>query len=222
MNDLRLIMFDCDGTLVNALHHHVTAMGEAFRHHGREAPGEDRLRQLIGLNLEVIMSYLAPDAPETHHHDLAETYRRIYRRMRADGQIDEPLYPSAKDVVQGLADQGYVLGIATGKGRPGVDHLIEAHGFQGLFSTIQTPNNAPGKPHPGMIEQGMAETGATRENTVMIGDTTFDMEMAVNAGVASIGVSWGFHPADALKQAGAAHLVDHFDDLVPVLDKIWG
>ena len=222
MNELRLIMFDCDGTLVNALHHHVTAMGEAFRHHGREAPEEHRLRALIGLNLEVIMGHLAADAPEAHHVELADTYRQVYRRMRADGEIDEPLYPSAKDVVHALADHGYVLGIATGKGRPGVDHLIEAHGFEGVFSTIQTPNNAPGKPHPGMVEQGMAETGAMRENTVMIGDTTFDMEMAKSAGVVAIGVSWGFHPVSALQEAGAGRLIDHFDELIPALDSVWG
>ncbi|MFN3233731.1 MAG: HAD-IA family hydrolase [Alphaproteobacteria bacterium] len=221
MNELRLILFDCDGTLVDGLRHHVTAMGETFREHGQTAPEEAALRALVGLNLEVTMRHLAPELSAGDHVELAQTYRLIYRRMRAAGEIDEPLFPAAKETVHALADAGYVLGIATGKGRPGVDHLIDAHGFEGVFSTIQTPNNAPGKPHPGMVEQGMAETGATRENTVVVGDTVFDIEMAQNARVTSIGVSWGFHPVSALQDAGAARLIDHFDELAPTLNGLW-
>ena len=196
-------------------------MADAFAVNGHPAPSSDVLRRYVGLNLEQTMSLLVPDAPSDHHLALADEYRTVFRRMRAAGEIEEPLFPGARATVRALEDAGFLLAVATGKGRPGVNHMIDTHRFEGTFISLQTPESAPGKPHPGMLENAMADAGVTREDTMMIGDTHFDIEMAVNAGVASIGVTWGFHPAEDLTSAGATYLIDHFDELVPTLERHW-
>jgi phosphoglycolate phosphatase len=121
----------------------------------------------------------------------------------------EPLYPGIGALVSRLAaQQGVVLGVATGKSRRGVAHVFDMHGLHSHFITVQTADTHPSKPHPSMIMTAMAEAGADPGNTIMIGDTTFDVEMGRNAGVASLGVSWGYHDTAALHQAGAHAVVD--------------
>ena len=93
------------------------------------------------------------------------------------------------------------LGIATGKSRRGVAHLLDRHGWAGIFATIQTADDHPSKPHPAMLEKALAETGADRRDSVMVGDSTFDMAMARDAGIGAIGVSWGYHRPEALRES---------------------
>jgi phosphoglycolate phosphatase len=113
-----------------------------------------------------------------------------------------------------------VLGIATGKSRRGVDAIFERMNLHPHFVTIQTADGHPSKPHPSMIRSAIHETGAEAAATVMIGDTTFDIKMARNAEVASIGVAWGYHPVDHLKRAGAHAIVDGYADLVGAIDRL--
>ena len=113
------------------------------------------------------------------------------------------VYPDPLQVVEDV-----LVGAVTGKSRRGVDHLIAANGWEGWFSTTQTADDAPSKPDPAMLVQAMAETGIGPSSTVMVGDTSYDMAMAVAAGAAAIGVAWGYHPAGALFGAGAVTVVE--------------
>jgi len=112
-----------------------------------------------------------------------------------------------------------LLGIATGKSKRGLDKLIEGHGLHGLFVTQQVADFHPSKPHPSMIFQAMADAGVSAENTVMVGDTSFDMDMAAAAGVRGIGVNWGYHTPDRLQNA--AQIIDSYADLPLLLDAFW-
>ena len=111
------------------------------------------------------------------------------------------------------ASDRFLLGIATGKSRKGADFIVERHGWQGLFDTVQSADDAPSKPHPGMIMRAMAETGAAAERTAMVGDSSFDIEMAVAAGVVPVAVSWGFQPVERLVSLGARHVLREFPEL---------
>jgi phosphoglycolate phosphatase len=114
-----------------------------------------------------------------------------------------------------------VLGIATGKSQRGVRLVLGHHGLLDHFITIKTADDAPSKPDPGMVLAAMREAGAAPENTVVVGDTVYDMAMARAAGAAGIGVTWGYHPGAALAGAGALAVIDRFANLVPTLDRIW-
>ena len=142
-----------------------------------------------------------------------QAYRIEALRKRADGEDTESLFLGIRDFIEGLRANGHMLGIATGKNRRGVAHFCQRFGMDGWFATIQTPDTNPSKPHPGMIESAMDEPGTRIERTVMVGDTTYDMQMARNAGVYGVGVAWGNHPISALEQAGASHIVETVEDL---------
>jgi phosphoglycolate phosphatase len=142
--------------------------------------------------------------------------------MRAPGSPVEPLYPGASEVIAELARRDdIVLGIATGKSQRGVRLVLGHHGLLDHFITIKTADDAPSKPDPGMVLAAMREAGAAPENTVVVGDTVYDMAMARAAGAAGIGVTWGYHPGAALAGAGALAVIDRFANLVPTLDRIW-
>ena len=124
---------------------------------------------------------------------MAQTYRDVFFKLRADATHAEPLYPGVRDTLAALSRrEDVLLGIATGKSRRGVDHLVDREGWDDLFATIQTADDAPSKPHPGMIRRALAQTGIAAGDAAMVGDTTFDMDMARAAGISAIGVSYGF------------------------------
>lgn len=209
---MRLILFDCDGTLVDSQHMIVAAMTRAFEAVRLAPPPRTEILSIVGRSLHEAMV----DLTDADHpiEDMITAYRKSFFELRSNPEYHEPLYDGAGDCIRSLAAQDdVVLGVATGKSRRGVDALIELHDLQDLFVTIQTSDNAPSKPNPAMIHQALAETGADAGNTTLIGDTSFDMQMAKNAGVAAVGVTWGYHDASALSQAGAGVLFDSFPDL---------
>jgi phosphoglycolate phosphatase len=146
---------------------------------------------------------LLPDDPEALHIHVAEGYKSHFQGMRTRGELGEPLYDGIADLLDRLDADGWLLGVATGNSDRGLAHCLEVHGLMGRFVTLQTADRHPSKPHPSMIHLAMAEAGAERETTVMIGDTSFDMGMAVAAGVRGLGVGWGYHAPDLLFDAGA-------------------
>jgi len=213
---LHLLILDVDGTLVDSQHLIVAAQREAFAACGLAPPTRERSLSIVGLSLrEAFTALVGPAGPV---EDLAEAYKASFGRLRADPACNEPLFPDVEEVVGRLARRDdLVLGIATGKSRRGVTHLVEREGWQRVFTTIQTADDNPSKPDPGMILQAMAETGIGPEATVMVGDTSFDMAMARAAGVRAIGVSWGYHPVAALTEAGARTIIDRFAALEALL-----
>ena len=218
---LRLVIFDCDGTLVDSQRNIVAAMTAAFESCGLPPPARERMLSVVGLSLPHAFVHLTAETPEAPVNALANAYRAAFFAIRQTPGHREPLYPGAREALDALTDRGVLLGIATGKSQRGVAALLAMHGLEGRFVTIQTADDAPSKPHPAMVEQALAETGVAPRDAALVGDTSFDMEMARAAGVTPIGVAWGYHRPEALLRTGAALVLRSFDRLVPSLDHLW-
>jgi phosphoglycolate phosphatase len=215
---VRLIVFDCDGTLIDSQHLIMEAMSAAFAANGLPAPARSRVLRIVGLSVSEAVAAVSESLDETLIADLAASYRSAFAALRQTPSFTEPMYPGALDALQALAaDPSVLLGIATGKSRRGVDLFLGREKLGTLFSTIQTADDAPSKPHPEMLLRAMAETGATPAQTVMIGDSSYDMLMARNAGVRAIGVDWGYHAAEELLEAGADAVALDFPHLSDLL-----
>ncbi len=218
---MNLVIFDCDGTLVDSQHLIVSAMDSAFAAHGLKILTRQTTLSIVGLSLDEAVGRLIPDADAGFVRQVAQSYRDAFGMLRLDASNHEPLYPGALEVIRQLSARGdTVLGVATGKSRRGVAALFDRMELHPHFVTIQTADTHPSKPHPSMIITAIQEAGASTASTVMIGDTSFDMEMARNADVASIGAAWGYHPVDELKIAGAHEIVHGYGDLVAVIDRL--
>lgn len=219
MSELKLAVFDVDGTLIDSRRVITEAMSRAFKRAGLGEIGYERTRTIVGLELTEAVLHLAPaDYPAERIPELATYYKQAFVEMRSEAGFDEPLYDGARETVERLADEGWLLGVATGKSRRGLDIAFEHHGLHAYFQTLQTVDVARGKPDPHMVLEAMAATGVHPEQTVVIGDTSWDMRMARAARTAAHGVSWGFHTAEEIT-AGGAHSVHHrFEDLNAALD----
>jgi phosphoglycolate phosphatase len=221
-NPLKLVIFDCDGTLVDSQHMIVAAMSQAYAAHGIALPERERLLSIVGLSLTEAFTVLGKDDSRFPVASLAAHYKLAFHALRDAGQHMEPLYPGAADAVAALARRDdVVLGVATGKSQRGVRLVLGHHGLLECFITIKTADDAPSKPDPGMVLAAMREAGVAAADTVVVGDTVYDIAMARAAGAAAIGVTWGYHARAALREAGASLVIDDFAALVPALDSIW-
>lgn len=204
----RLALFDCDGTLVDSGANICLAMERAFDAHRLTPPPRPAIHRIVGLSLVEAMATLHPDADGAFHAVLAQSYKDAFVAMRGTADfVHEPLYPGVADAIDALADDGWVLGVATGKSDRGLAIILAVHGLTDRFVTLQTADRHPSKPHPAMALAAIAEAGALPESTVMIGDTAYDMAMARAAGAHAIGVDWGYHPPEDLLASGAAQVV---------------
>jgi phosphoglycolate phosphatase len=214
----KLIVFDCDGTLVDSQHMICEAMRLAFAASGMAVPHRSHLVRHVGLSVtQAIIAMTGLEASDAIAK-LSADYRAAFAALRKEARMADPMFPGAAEAIAALSAQDdLLLGIATGKSRRGVDRLLEREGLEGVFATIMTADDAPSKPHPAMIEQAMDAVGLNPEDTVMIGDTTFDMLMARAASVTAIGVGWGYHEPAELAEAGASAVVESFDALLGLL-----
>jgi phosphoglycolate phosphatase len=221
----RLIIFDVDGTLIDSAGIILGAQYETFARHGLPHPGREAGLGVIGLSLDLALGRLTGvDAPAP---DLSITYKTVFNAMRLDvannPHWDEPLYLGAGETLAALqSTSGVTLGVATGKTRRGLDHIIEKYRWHDVFATLQTADDAPSKPDPGMVLSAMSATGHAPSSTIMIGDSSFDMIMGKAAGATAIGVSWGFQPEVALRAAGADIIVHSYDELHNLLIQVAG
>jgi phosphoglycolate phosphatase len=219
---MRLALFDVDGTLVNSRSMITASLVAAFASENLPPPPPLRLMSVVGLSLVDAMRELVPEIGEQRHQHLAAAYKEAFWAFRASGEHSEDLFEGARGLLEHLRARPDVqLGIVTGKSRRGMAHLFETHGLAGWFATVQTSDDHPSKPNPSMVQQALAETGAAPASTVVIGDTSFDMAMARAAGVRAIGVSWGNHPVDELRQAGAHSISNDFNELQKQLESLW-
>ncbi|MBI5751199.1 MAG: HAD-IA family hydrolase [Hydrogenophilales bacterium] len=184
-----LIVFDWDGTLMDSTSTIVHSIQGACRDLGLVEPSDDAARHIIGLGLNEAIAHLLPQLPEADYPRLIERYRYYY--LGKDHEI--PLFAGADGVVRDLHAAGFLLGVATGKSRRGLDRVLDHTGLRSYFHATRCADECFSKPHPEMLEQLMDELGMARDRTLMIGDTSHDLLMAKNASVASLAVSYGAH-----------------------------
>jgi len=220
--DFRLVVFDVDGTLVDSLSAIRAAMAGAASGAGLAEPPAEQVRQVIGLPLIVAIARIFPEESSAVHERLAQGYKESFWALTGSGTADDVLFPGIIDCLDQLDAAGYLLGIATGKGRHGLDTVLERHSLAGRFVTLQTADLGAGKPSPDMLLRAMSEAGTGPMQTLMVGDTTYDMEMAVAAGARAIGVAWGYHDAADLHSAGAHTVVENAAAIAPLAGALFG
>ncbi|MCC7271315.1 MAG: HAD-IA family hydrolase [Alphaproteobacteria bacterium] len=202
-----LVLFDCDGTLVDSQHAIVHAMGEAFAGVGLAPPAATAVRMVIGLSLREAVLRLLPAGCEREADAATARYKDCFLALRRRPDHDEPLFPGVREAIDAIDRSGALLGIVTGKARRGLLATLERHGLTDRFVTLHTADDGPGKPAPDMVLAAIARIGGRARSTVVVGDTTFDMEMAAAAGAQAIGVAWGYHSPAVLRARGAARIV---------------
>ena len=219
---LRLVIFDCDGTMVDSHAGIYDAVCAAWQTLALDPPSREQARHVVGLSLGEAIATLAPDRGAVERGHLERSFREAFVRARAEERLEEPLYPGLVEALDAIEADGALLGVATGKSHRGLRRTLERHGLERRFVTLQTSDRVPGKPRPDMVIRAMAETGAEAGETVVIGDTSYDMEMAANAGVTAIGVAWGYHPTEELLRCGAATVLDRYDQAAPAVRRAFG
>ncbi len=216
---MNLVIFDCDGTLVDSQNAICAAMTSAFTALALPVPSRPEVLGVVGLSLPQAFAVLAGGHSASVQAKLAELYRSDFPSKRDPSVAHDPLFAGIGEAVATLAGRrDVVLGIATGKSRRGVARLLAREGWDGHFLTIQTADDHPSKPHPSMILRAMREADAAPSATLMVGDTTYDIEMACNAEVGALGVAWGYHAPERLRLAGAHAVAERGEDLVAAID----
>jgi phosphoglycolate phosphatase len=211
---VRLVVFDCDGTLVDSQHVITATLARAFAAHDLAPPPAAAVRRVVGLSLAEAIGRLLGDPDASLRHALARSYQQAFARIRSEPGFSEPLFAGARETLVELDRRGHLLAMATGKSTRGAARVLEHHGIAPLFASVQTADGNPGKPHPAMLLRVMSETGSAPEETVFVGDTTFDVLMGKAAGVRAIGVAWGYHRPDELRLAGAEVVLERFGELL--------
>ena len=222
MPDLRLVIFDVDGTLVDSQAEIMAAMTLAFGASQFTMPDRKAVLSIVGLSLNEAFAKLCPEASETARAHLVQAYKDAFNELRGpDGKAElSPLFPGALDALDVLRAQDHtLLAVATGKSRRGLDKMLERHGLTGVFHSEQVADHHPSKPHPSMILTALNETGVAQQKAVMLGDTTYDMDMARAAGIKKIGVTWGYHAAEMLNPDA---MIKEFAALSGAVDQLIG
>ena len=209
-------IFDIDGTLVDSRASIFRAATEAARDIGAPEPEYDRVRRIVGLSLDEAMRTLEPDLDEPTLTAFVAGFRASFARMHAEG-YQEPLYDGALNHLRRLHRDGWRLALATGQNRKGVARNLAREGWADLFISSHCADDGPGKPDPSMLFAALRACDARPEHAVMIGDTAHDARMAWNAGIAAVGVSWGFHTVEEQRAEGVRHVALDFPDLETAL-----
>jgi len=216
-----LVVFDCDGTLIDSQHMIIASVHRAWAQEGLAPPEDELIRTGVGLRLDYAIPRLAPDRDAETQNRLIDAYRQAFFQIRQLPEFEEPLYPGAREAIEAIEASGALMAIATGKSRRGLDATLERHDLTGKFVSLKTSESGPSKPDPKILKDAIAESGAAPETTAMVGDTVFDVSMALAAGAYAIGVTWGYHPVDELKRARASRVIDRFADLPGLLETYW-
>jgi phosphoglycolate phosphatase len=204
-----LIAFDWDGTLFDSTAIIVRCIQDAVVDVGGARPTQQAAAYVIGMALGSALAHAAPDVPPEKYPELGARYRHHYTRHQDDLSLFEGVLPLLHD----LRGRHHWLAVATGKSRRGLDEALHAVELQGVFDGSRTADETAGKPHPRMLHELMREFGVEPERTLMIGDTTHDLQMALNAGCASVGVSYGAHEPEGFEVLGPRHIAHSVRDL---------
>lgn len=219
---LRLAAFDLDGTLIDSAGSIVDGVMACWDACGFPLPDPDQVRRIIGLPWEQSVELLLPGAGEAEFARIRVYHDEVARGERSRPPRREDMFPGVVETLETLDRAGYLLAIITSRSTGRLNELLEAQGIGNRFVSLKTTDNGPGKPNPYLMNQTLSETGVNCEETVMVGDTTFDMLMACGAGTSAVGVSWGVHDTTELREAGAHEVVDGFDQLPSVIHRLTG
>ena len=213
----KLVIFDCDGTLVDSQHMIIDAMQATFKALGLPAEDDMRIRSTVGLSVLEAIAALRPEDGDKALENAANIFKREFYRLRVEeAPQPDPLYSGTREILEHLREAGFLLGVATGNSDRGLARVIAEHELGDFFVTLQTADGHPSKPHPSMIQTAALEVGVEPAACIMVGDTSYDMMMARSAGSLAVGVKWGYHSTDELSQGGAHHLLDAFQELAPI------
>jgi len=204
-----LLVFDWDGTLIDSAGAIVSCIQSACRDLGLPVPDDARASHVIGLGLQDALAYAIPGLAPSQYGSVVERYR--YHFLARDPQI--PLFPGTEPMLAGLRARGHVLAIATGKSRAGLARALDNTGLQPLFASSRCADQCTPKPAPDMLLELMAELGTKGTNTLMIGDTVHDLQMAAHAGVPAVAVSYGAHPKADLDALAPLACLQSIDEL---------
>jgi phosphoglycolate phosphatase len=204
-----LLVFDWDGTLMDSTAVIVKSIQASCRDLGLPVPDDARAGHVIGLGLKDALMYAVPDLAIADYPKMAERYSQHYRSY--DAQLAP--FDGAEAMLRDLADAGFMLAVATGKSRAGLDRVFNSTGLGALFTASRCADECFSKPHPAMLLELMEQLDATPARTLMIGDTTHDLQMAANAGVPALGVTYGAHPRQQLDELAPLVTVDHIREL---------
>ena len=219
---MRLVIFDVDGTIINSQAVIVAAMNEVFSEFGLPEPSLNSVLSIIGLTLEQAIARLLDRAIDSEICQMAVSYKNHFVELQKLPQMQSPLYEGITQVIDTLANQREtLLAIATGKSRHGLNKMIDIHDFGDKFIALRSADDCPSKPHPAMILECCEAAGCDALQSVMIGDSTYDMQMAIEAGCKALGVSWGFQPVHELVKSGAQAIVERPSDLPMAIDNIF-
>jgi len=209
-----LLVFDWDGTVMDSEKSIVTALQAAIRDLELPERSDDEAKNIIGLGLREAVEALYPGSSDALHGELVERYRHHFL---SEDPTPSPLFPGAAELLESLNDAGYLLAIATGKGRRGLDKVLDETGLRAQFVATRCADEAFSKPHPQMLEYLMDFTGSDPAETLMIGDTEYDMEMANNASTHALAVTYGVHERERLCKHNPLGVIDALKDLKPWL-----
>ncbi len=217
-NNYDLVIFDCDGTLVDSLAGIARSANLALREVGfTEGLSHQAVAAVVGLSLEAAVAVWVPAASETVRQRLVASYKAHYRRLADAGELVTPVYPGVRPVLETLQRAGVTMAVATGKSMAGLSRTLRDHDLAGFFQSLRTADMARSKPDPEMVTGILRETGRAPERTLMVGDTTFDIHMGRRAGVDTCAVTYGYHDRDRLARAEPHHWLHRMADLPALL-----
>jgi phosphoglycolate phosphatase len=205
-NRFDLIIFDWDGTLIDSIDWIARCLQNAANNTRHTTPNYQSAKDVIGLSIDKAIAALFPDANENEVHTLVDHYEKAYFSKKISR---DDLFTGVFDMLEALKTSGYLLAIATGKTREGLDEALHATGTVDLFSITRCADETQSKPHPKMLEEIMTHLQISPERVLMVGDSTHDLQMAINAGIASVGVASGSHDADQLLQYQPLHCLSN-------------
>ncbi|MCP4185419.1 MAG: HAD-IA family hydrolase [Hyphomicrobiales bacterium] len=218
---MRLVIFDADGTLINSQAIILEGINLTFREFGHREPSVDAVLATIGLTLDLLFAKLLGRSIDEEIRAMCVYYKKCHMGLLQVPRFQSQLYEGIDETIGMLASQPEtLLAIATGKSRRGLERMIETFGYEGKFVALRTADDCPSKPHPAMILECCEISGCDFSQTVMIGDSNYDMQMAVQAGTKALGVSWGYQSVEALVQAGANAIVDRPCDIPDAINQI--
>ncbi|WP_422369901.1 HAD-IA family hydrolase [Hoeflea sp.] len=215
---MKLVLFDCDGTLVDSVNVIHACMERTFEDFGLPQPALAHTKSIIGLTLDIAIARMLDRRVDEEISAMTARYKEHFMLHRQNGGALEQTYDGIVPLIAELsARDDVLLGVVTGKSRRGLSAILDHHGMTQAFFTTRTADDCPSKPHPAMVLECCAEAGIAPDATVVIGDAIYDMQMAVSAGARGIGVSWGYAPVEALLAAGADRIVRRADEIAGII-----